>query len=96
MTGGWTWRTCPGWLCTAGWRGLAPAVNILLIDLRWFGQGSFVAPSPPWELVLLQEQFSAEPKCYPSPSTASRDTEGCTVLQLPNRLKRENYFVCHL
>lgn len=42
------------WLCRAGWGGLAPAINIFLVDLRRFGQGSFVAPSHCWELVLLQ------------------------------------------
>lgn len=46
-------------------------INIFLVDLRWFGQESFVAPSHSWELVLLQEQFLAEPKCYPSPRTAA-------------------------
>lgn len=96
VTRGWTWRTCPGCLsvclCRAGWGGLAPAINILLVDLRWFGQGSFVAPSHSWE---LWEEFLEKPKCSPSPRSASWGTEGSTGPQLCKRLKRENYFLCH-
>lgn len=46
--------------------------------------------------VLLWEQFLEKPKCSPSRRTASQGTEGSSVLQLCNRLKRENYFMCHL
>lgn len=98
VTRGRTRRTCPVCLCKAGWGGLSPAINILLVDLRWFGERSFVAVSHSWELVSLWKRLLAKRARV---SLLSWDCElmgarGTALLQRCNRLKMENYFLCYL